>query len=126
MEIALKKLVAAAMGLCLMVGGAFALTTPLTDIEIPGVDAMGGLDDVNTGLASGKAKVNESKGTFSAKLKGTAPNASESKAKFEYSFSEQAMGYTAVGDAKAKYSKPKSKLEGDSKASVKAKGTLEE
>lgn len=122
----MKQVIGAAVAMCLVIGTAMAINVPLENIEIFGVTEQGGPDDINTGQASGKAKVNEKKGTFSAKLKGVAPNASGEKAKFDVSFEQQIAMSQAIGDAIAKYSKPKSKLDGDSKASVKAKGTVEQ
>lgn len=127
LEIAMKKFVAVALGLSLMVGGAFAkLTVEVMGVGVPGVNSEGGPDTDNPGLVGGKVKVNENTGAFSAKLKGTAPNDSGKKAKLTVPYMvevETPFGpAVAAGDADAKYSKPKSKLEGDSAVKVKAKG----
>ncbi|MEZ6057984.1 MAG: hypothetical protein R3C01_14895 [Planctomycetaceae bacterium] len=120
----MKKFVVAAMMMGLMVTGAFALTVSVSDISVPGIDAEGALDQENTGTVAGKVKVNEKNGTFSASLKGTAPNASGAKASQTVPFSETVEGFTASGDATGKYSKPSKKTPDQSKVSVKAKGML--
>lgn len=118
------KLFAVVMGLGLMVGSAWAINVEVSEVPIPGVNAEGLADEVNLGSAGGKVKINPVTGVFTTTLKGTAPNASGAKASFDFAFEVEVEGATAVGDAGAKYSKPKKKTPDSSKATVKAKGIV--
>ena len=104
----------------LVVGTALALDIEV-EVVIPGVTAAGTADSVNTGTAIAKVKADLDAGTFTAKLKGSAPNASSKKAKLEAPFSQTLMGLTATGTGEAKYKKPKN---GSSDVTGKASGTL--
>lgn len=71
---------AAAVALLLVAGVASAKTIKGSlDAQEPGIDAEGNLDLENIGSSVWKYKVNPANGAFSAKGKGTAPNASGEK-----------------------------------------------
>ncbi|MEZ6057985.1 MAG: hypothetical protein R3C01_14900 [Planctomycetaceae bacterium] len=120
----MTKLTTWAVLMGLMVTGAFALSVSVGQIPVPGIDTQGALNEQMAGVVGGKVKLNDKKGTFSAKLKGMAPNESGAKAKHMIPFNEVVMGYSASGDATATYKKPKKKAPNVSDVSVKAKGMI--